>query len=201
VSPEALLSSPALPWAVLAALPVVLVAVTPFAKVSVVLGALRTGLGAEALLPLPLMLAIGVLTTGLVMAPVVEALLRHLATAPALGDVPVWSGWLDPWVAFLRRHASPDEVSAFSRLLARPAADPIVVVAAFFFTELAEALVMAIAILVPFLLVDLVAAQALALVGLVPQPLPLLTLPVKLLLFVALGGWNAVVVALVEGYR
>ncbi len=60
---------------------------------------------------------------------------------------------------------------------------------------------MAVLVLVPFVAVDLVVAQAIALWGITSQPQALVTLPLKLLLFLAADGWDVVVVGLVEGYR
>jgi len=76
-----------------------------------------------------------------------------------------------------------------------------VLVPAFLVTELAEGFAIAVLIIVPFLVIDLVVAQVVTLLGLIQQPIPLLTLPLKLLLFLAVDGWDTVIGGLVEGYR
>ncbi len=193
------------PLAVLAALPLVLAIATAFTKSSVVLGALRIGLGAETLLPWSAMLALALVVTGIVMAPV---LLQTLAIVDAAGglealnttDPSTWRAVVGPLEGFLRRHTAPDELSFFAQLQGVPIDDPRALVPGFLVTELAEALHMAVLILLPLVLVDLVVAQALTLLGLAAAPGPLVTLPLKLLLFLAAGGWDVVIGGLVEGY-
>ena len=157
-------------WAVLVAVPLALVLATAFTKASVVLGALRVGLGAEALLPLPVVLAIALVVTAVVMAPTAAATLDVLDDAgglPALSDLEQARALLAPLGAFLERHAAADELEFFAELQGRAAADPLVVVPAFLVTELTEALAMAVVIIVPLVLVDLLVAQVLVLWGLV----------------------------------
>jgi flagellar biosynthesis protein FliP len=59
---------------------------------------------------------------------------------------------------------------------------------------------MAVVILVPLVLIDLLVAQVLVLVGLNNQPTALITIPLKLVLFLGIGGWDVVIGGLVEGY-
>ncbi len=193
-------------WVVLAGVPLLLALATSFTKCTVVLGALRVGLGAEALIPLPAVLAIALLVTAMVMAPVATAMAGVLeggggVDAYASGPLSGWAPVLEPLRGFLERHASAAELEFFSDLQGRASSDPLVLVPAFLVTELTEAFQIVVFVVVPFLLIDLVAAQALGLMGILQQPLPLLTLPVKLLLFLAVGGWDVILGGLVAGYQ
>lgn len=193
------------PWFVLVALPLVLVVATAFTKASVVFGALRVALGAQQLLPWFAMLALALVVTGVVMAPVgldSAAAISAAGGLDALGsaDATTWAQVLEPLRAFLVRHASTEELSFFAELQGVTPSDPRALVPAFLVTELSEALHMAVLILLPLVLVDLVVAQALTLLGLANAPGPLVTLPLKLLLFLAVGGWDVVVGGLVGGY-
>jgi type III secretory pathway component EscR len=201
--PEAALPS----WtaiAILAALPLVLAAATAFTKASVLFGALRVGLGAEALLPVAAVLALALVVTAVVMGPVAADVWSEIEARGGVGGL---SGSprlvldaVEPWRAFLQRHADPEELEFFAGLQGRSADDPVVVVPAFLVTELGEALAMAVVVLVPLVVVDLLVAQTLALVGLAQLPVPLVAVPLKLLLFLAIGGWDVVVGGLVQGY-
>ena len=200
------LSATTVVWLGVLALPLVLALVTAFTKVTVVLGALRVGLGAEAILPMPAVFGLALVVTSVVMTPTADGILDAVET---VGGVSVlahaspstWMEVFEPLVAFVQRHASPDELEFFAQLQGRAITDPLVLVPAFLVTELTEALAMAVVILVPLVLVDLVLAQILVLLGLVNQPTALVSVPVKLLLFLAVGGWDVVVGGLVEGYR
>lgn len=192
-------------WVGLAALPLVLALCTAFTKSMVVVGALRTGLGAEAFLPWPIVIAVAAVITAVVMAPVGGALAGALETAGGLEAVlqaPVERGasLVTPLLDFTARHADPAELEFFAELQGRSLEAPWVIVPAFLVTELTEALAIAVVILVPFVLADLVVGQALVLSGLSAVPQPLVSVPVKLLLFLAVGGWDVVIGGLVKGY-
>lgn len=192
-------------WVGLAALPLVLALCTAFTKSLVVVGALRTGLGAEAFLPWPIVLAVAAVITGVVMLPVASALALALESVGGLEAVtqsPVEHGpaLLQPLLDFMQRHADPGELDFFADLQGRSTQELWVRVPAFLVTELTEALAIAVVILVPFVLADLVVGQALMLGGLAAVPQPLVSVPVKLLLFLAVGGWDVVIGGLVKGY-
>ena len=194
------------PWLVLAALPLVLALATAFTKATVTLGALRLGLSAEALLPLPVVFAVSLLVTAMVMAPTAAALWEGIEAAGGLsavasGPLEGWGPVLEPLTQFVRRHADPDELTFFAQLQSRSIDDPLVLVSAVVVTELAEAFAIAVVILVPMVVVDLLVAQGLVLVGLVNQPTAIVTAPIKVLLFLAVGGWDVLIGGLVEGYR
>lgn len=181
-------------WLLLSIAPLVAVCCTAFAKASVVFSAVRVGLGAEALLPWSAVFALALVVAAAVMGPVAQEI-----AALQGGPVDVL-GMFEPLAAFLRRHADPGEVAYFAGLGGVADGHPLALVPAFLVTELGEALQMAAVILIPFVLVDLVLAQLVALIGLSGQVQPAVSLPVKLLLFLAAGGWDIVVRGLVEGY-
>lgn len=192
-------------WAVVIGLPLVLTLATAFTKSTVVLGALRLGLSAEALLPAPVILSLALVVTAIVMAPTAAATFDAVRDAGGLealvaGPLDDWRPTAGPILRFVERHADPGEVQFFADLAGRTPADPTVVVSAFLVTELTEALSMAVVILLPFVVVDLVAAQALALAGVQAPSSQLVTVPLKILLFLAVGGWDVVIGGLARGY-
>lgn len=188
-------------WVALLAILVLFASTTAFVKASVVLGALRIGLGAEALLRWPTMAALALLVTALVMAPTAAAILERW---PADGGATSWAGWvelLEPLRAFVVRHADAEELAFLADLQGAPVDAPLVQVGAFLLTELHEALVMAVVILLPLVLVDLLVAQVWLLAGFGSQLPTLVVVPLKLVLFLAVGGWDIVIGGLVGGYR
>ncbi|KIG15770.1 Flagellar biosynthesis protein FliP [Enhygromyxa salina] len=191
---------------ILGALPLLLAACTAFTKISVVLAALRLGLGAERLLPYGSMLALALVVTTLVMAPVAEGCLAALDMAGGIEAVmvaPLEVGGqvLSPLWGFLADHADPNQIEVFSDLSERGPEQPAVLVPAFLLSELARGLSLAVMILLPFVVVDLICAQVLVLLGLNQTPTAVVALPAKILLFLAADGWTTVIVGLVEGYR
>jgi flagellar biosynthesis protein FliP len=195
----------ALGWLLIAAIPLLLVACTAFTKVAVVLSALRIGLGAEVLLPFAVILVLALLVSGLIMAPVgvetVEAVVG-LGGPERLFDanLAAWSQVAEPLLRFLRTHASPDEIDFFSGASQVAPEDPRALVPAFLVTELTEAITMTVLILVPFAVIELVVAQVLVFLDLSNVQARIITLPLKLLVFLAAGGWDLVIGSVVEAY-
>ncbi len=193
-------------WAALTAAPLLAITCTAFTKASVVLSALRVGLGAELLLPWSAVFALSLAITAVVMGPVAAASLEALESAGGIENLTQGPGSqiavvLAPLLEFLARHADPGELGFFVELQGVPAEHPLALIPAFLVTELGEALQISLLILVPFVLVDLVVAQVLLLLGLNSgSSQPLVSLPLKIALFLAVGGWGVIVRGLVEGY-
>jgi type III secretory pathway component EscR len=195
-----------LAWALLTAGPLLAITCTAFTKASVVLSALRVGLGAEQLLPWSAVFALSLAITAVIMGPVATASLQALGEVGGIAGLREGPGSqistvLAPLQEFLARHAEPGELDFFADLQGLHAEHPLALIPAFLVTELGEALQISLLILVPFVLVDLVLAQVLVLMGLGGgQTQPLVGLPLKIALFLAVGGWDVIVRGLVEGY-
>ena len=203
--------------AALALLPFAFMGMTAFLKISTVLHIVRGAIGAQNIPTNPVIMALAVALTLLAMAPVgarigermgpvLEASQRpttELVTAAqqAIGE---------PVRDFLRTNVSQREQRRFVELArsswpedARETVgdnDFVVLVPAFMVTELIEAFALGFAIYLPFLVVDLVIANVLLALGMQMMNPTQVSLPFKLLLFVAVDGWGLLAQALVTGY-
>lgn len=197
------------PWSmylVIGAIPLVLAGASAFTKVTIVLSSVRVGMGAQQLLPVTAMFTLALMLTGVVMMPVlteigaglagIEGSLADLAREPRQAGVA-----LQPLWAFAARHASPEELRFFADLNGVGVDAPGAYIPAFLVTELTEGLYMAAVILIPFVVVDVAIAQVASMIGMGNLQVALVALPLKLLLFLAAGGWDVVVRGLVEAYR
>ncbi|MBL9105856.1 MAG: EscR/YscR/HrcR family type III secretion system export apparatus protein [Myxococcales bacterium] len=193
-------------WVALTVAPLLAITCTSFTKISVVMSALRVGLGAEVLLPWSAVFALSLVLTAVVMGPAAAASYAALAEVGGIESLSRGPGSalttvLEPLQGFLQRHADGGELEFFAGLQGVAPDHPLALVPAFLITELGEALQVSLLILVPFLLVDLVLAQVLVLMGINhSQPQALVGLPLKISLFLAVGGWEIVVRGLLEGY-
>jgi type III secretion protein R len=111
----------------------------------------------------------------------------------------------------LKANASEREQARFFKVAvdARPqaergkvAADDVsVLVPSFVVTELTEAFAIGFLIFLPFLIIDLVVSNVLLALGMQQLSPTQVSLPFKLLLFVAIDGWGLLSQALVSGYH
>jgi type III secretion protein R len=198
----------------LALVPIALVTLTSFLKMAVVLGVVRSALGAPQVPPTTAVTALALSLTFVVMAPVGEAALAAARGAPPARDVEgtlvAAAAAAEPLRGFLSRFARPDDRELFldlsrrSRAAAAAAApgerDLSVLVPAFVVSELRRAFTIGFLVFLPFLVVDLLVANVLVALGLAQLSPTSVALPFKLLLFVAVDGWNLLARGLVLGY-
>lgn len=205
-------------WALVFLGPVVFVASTSFAKVTLVLSAVRLGLSPRGLIPWSIVTALSLLLTVVIMSPTLEALVqpvlalwRHASATPLdeLTGTPkaleIMGGLLAdagaPLQEFMSRHTDADILERV-RETASPAETGIGVTSlAFLISQVTEGLAMAVMVLVPFVVVDLIIAQLLGIIGAGEQVSPHLALPAKIAVFLAAGGWTLLLTSLWESYR
>ena len=203
--------------ALLGLLPFVFMSLTSFVKISTVLQITKSAIGAQSVPSNTVVMALAAALTLLAMAPVgetisqrvVAAIAEEKPTAQMAADV--YEAAAEPLRGFLSANASPRETQRFLRLAkaARPAADRdavaardfAVIIPAFMVSELIEAFALGFAIFLPFLVLDIVVGNVLMALGMQMMNPTQVSLPFKLLLFVAADGWGLLAQALVTGYR
>jgi len=200
-------------------LPFAFMTLTAFVKISTVLQIVRGAIGAQNVPSSTVIMAFAGALTILAMAPLGTRLsdrISPLLTPSAQTETTEWflgvaAAAKEPVVSFLRQNASERERTRFFEIAraARPPAerdvvqrdDLTVVVPAFVVSELLEAFALGFAIYLPFLVIDLVVANVLLALGMQMLNPGQVSLPFKLLLFVAIDGWGLLAQTLVTGYK
>lgn len=191
-----------------ALLPAAVLACTNFVRFVIVLGFVRTGLGTPSAPPTQVVMGLALFMTLFVSAPVASEVYDR-AVAPYLAgalDAPrALEAATPPLRDFLLAHAAPRDLELFYSVAEapRPAGPdevPLrIAIPAFMLSELTAAFSIGLTILLPFLVIDLVAATILTSLGMVMVPPQVVSLPLKLLVFVLIDGWHVVVEALLRG--
>jgi type III secretion protein R len=198
--------------------PIALVMVTSYTKIVVVLSLLKNALGLQQVPPAIVTNGLALVLSWYVMYPVgiqvVEAIeadqLRPKA-AQTLTIMDIYDRAKTPMREFLNKHAKAHEraffMDAARRLMGDKFAatlvdtDFVVLVPAFAISELTEASLIGVVIALPFIVIDLLVANVLMALGMQMMSPTMISLPVKLLLFVMLDGWSRLAHALVLTYR
>ena len=76
-----------------------------------------------------------------------------------------------------------------------------ILVPAFMTSELKRAFLIGFYLYIPFVLIDVVVSSTLMAMGMIMLPPSMISMPFKLLLFIALNGWELLFSALVQGFR
>jgi flagellar biosynthetic protein FliP len=204
-----------LPLDVLAALtaltvaPFIVVMSTSFVRIVVVLSLVRSAIGAAALPPNSVLTGLALVLTAAIMAPAAARISREAVDPYARGAISQ-SVFLNraaqPLREFMLRQSHADDIALFRRVARRPeepaAQMPLVVlVPAFVVGELRDAFAIGLALYLPFVAIDLAVASILMGLGMFMLSPPVISLPVKLLLFVMVDGWALVCGGVASSFR
>jgi len=192
-------------------LPAIILSCTSFVRFIVVLGFVRTGLGTPAAPPNQVLVGLALFMTVFVSAPVAMDMYNAGGKqyfAGQLDEKAALEAALPPLRKFLIAHTGDADLELFleaSSAKQRPATIDDVplraLIPAFILSELRTAFKIGLTILLPFLVIDLVAATVLTSLGMVMVPPSVVSLPAKLLVFVMIDGWHLVVESLLRGVR
>lgn len=188
--------------------PALVLSCTTFARFVVVFSFLRTGLGTAGAPPSQVLVGLALFMTIFVMAPTATAV-HEVAIAPYLSSTLSETEALEAATPILRKfllhHTRQSDLGLFYEVSneARPESPdevPLrIAVPAFVLSELKTAFEMGFIVLLPFLVIDLIVATVLSSLGMVMLPPAVVSLPIKVLVFVAADGWNLVVGSLLRG--
>lgn len=194
---------------VLSIAPALLVMLTSFTRIVITFSLARQALGSPSVPPNQVIVGISLLLSFVVMAPTFSKI-NDAALQPLLDDKITISEAIDraedPMRAFLLKNTRDSELSSM-RKIAGENPDSAVsttgfvpLATAFVLSELRTAFTIGFLIYIPFLIIDLVVASILMSLGLMFLPPSFVSLPVKLLLFILLGGWTLIAETVVRSF-
>jgi flagellar biosynthetic protein FliP len=199
-----------LPWLLLFPfLPALLLAFTAFTRIAVVLFLLRQGLGSHTAPPNLVLMGLAVLLTIFVMSPALktidaEAYQPFLSGALTFNDAAEKAAL--PLKSFMLRQTRAEDLSLFTeddKTIDPKQVDSVPLAAlapAFLTSELKTAFQIGFMVVLPFLVIDLVVSAVLTALGMIMLPPQLVSLPLKLLLFVTVDGWHLLVGSLLGSF-
>ncbi len=196
--------------------PALLMMTTCFVRIVIVLGLLRQSLGTQQLPSNQVVTSLALFMTLLIMAPVWnqvydDAVLPYTSHEISLEDA--WEAGIKPVRGFMsaqiERTGNSGDVWLFYKYLPADTPSPssyddvpiTVLLPAFMLSELKTAFLIGFQIFLPFLVIDLVVSCVTISMGMFMVPPVLVSLPMKLLLFVLVDGWHLVVGMLMDSFQ
>lgn len=193
----------------LSLLPAIVLTMSSFARIVVVLGFVRHGIGTQQSPPTQVLVGLALFLTAFTMAPVTSAIARDAwgpySNNQITGEVAVDRATA-PLRSFMLRQTRESDLALFyeAARLPLPRTEeevPLRIAApAFVVSELTTAFQMGVMVLLPFLVIDLVVSALLMSMGMMMVPPSTLSLPLKLLLFVLADGWHLLVGSLLRSF-
>jgi flagellar biosynthetic protein FliP len=155
--------------AIVAIAPLLLVMTTSFVRIVVVLGLVRSAIGAQALPPNIVLVGVSLALTFVVMTPTIDQIARQTLEPYGhgkLNQAQLIANGIAPLRAFMLRQTHTKDLALFERIAhepdVAPAAIPLsVVMPAFVVGELRNAFAIGFALYLPFLAIDLAVASIL----------------------------------------
>ena len=195
---------------VLSLAPSILIMLSSFTRIVVVLSMLRSALGLQQTPPNTVIISLALFLTLFTMMPVAKTIYSE-AYEPyqekQINSTVALQKAAEPLRAFMLKQTREKDLQLMLQLAKEPLpsrADEIKfyqLVPAFLLSELQTAFQIGFMIFLPFLLVDLIVSGILMTMGMMMMPPMTISLPIKILLFVLIDGFNLVVQALVTSFH
>ncbi len=193
---------------ILSVAPGLLIMVTSFTRFVVALSFLRSGLGLQSSPPNLVMISLALFMTFYVMAPTFDRAWQTglkpmmdntITEQEAYGKV------TEPFREFMLAQVRDKDLNLFEDLSKgsfqikdRATIDLRLLIPAFMISELRRGFEIGFLIVLPFLVIDIIVATLTMSIGMMMLPPSVISLPIKVLFFVLIDGWNLLVGSLVR---
>lgn len=195
---------------VLSLAPAILISMTAFVRIAVVLSMLRHAFGMQETPPNTVLISLALFLTFFTMAPVLDkmntgAVEPYLANKITLSEA--YARGSAPLRDFMVRQTREQDLALMVELARDKVPQSVEevkmvhLIPAFMLNELRTAFQIGFVVFLPFLLIDLVVSSVLMSLGMMMVPPAMISLPLKVLMFVLIDGWNLVVRSLVMSFR
>jgi flagellar biosynthetic protein FliP len=193
---------------VLSVAPGLLIMVTSFTRFTVALSFLRTGLGLQSAPANLVLISLSLFMTFFVMAPTFDKAWRD-GLQPlmdnAISQEQAFGAITEPFRQFMLSQVREKDIALFEELSRgsfevadRSKVDLRILIPAFMISELRRGFEIGFLIVLPFLVIDMIVAALTMSMGMMMLPPSVISLPVKILFFVLVDGWNLLVGSLVR---
>ncbi len=192
---------------VLTLAPSILVMMTSFTRIIVVFQFLKQALGTTTQPPSQVLTGLALFLTFFVMQPVLNEanqkgiqpyLKQEITQQQAVDNI------IQPFRNFMLKHTREEDLGLFIKLSGanKPKSiddvSTMTIIPAYTISELKVAFQIGFLLFIPFLVLDMIIASTLMSLGMFLLPPQLISLPIKILLFILVDGWNLIITSLIN---
>lgn len=193
---------------VLSVAPGLLIMVTSFTRFVVALSFFRSGLGLQTTPPNLVLISLALFMTFFVMAPTFDKAWQN-GLKPmmdnAIDQNQAYVETTQPFREFMLNQVREKDIALFEDLSVgrfevkdKKTIDFRILIPAFMVSELRRGFEIGFMIALPFLVIDMIVATVVMSMGMMMMPPSVISLPVKILFFVLMDGWNLMIGSLVR---
>jgi len=195
---------------ILSIAPAILIVMTSFTRIIVVLAMLRHAFGMQQTPPNTVLISLALFLTVFNMMPVLENINTEAFQPFVDSKIDTQTAFyrgMQPLREFMIRQTRENDLALMVELSHAEMPDTVSdvknmqLIPAFMISELKTAFQIGFVIFLPFLIVDLVIASILMSMGMLMVPPMMISLPIKILMFVLIDGWNIVINSLMSSFN
>ena len=195
---------------ILSLAPAMLIVMTSFTRIIIVLAMLRHAFGMQQTPPNTVLISLALFLTAFTMMPIFSSINTQAFQPYLKGEVTSSNAFkigMEPLRAFMIKQTREKDLALMLDLSKQDKPDSIekisnfVLLPAFMLSELKTAFEIGFIIFLPFLLIDIIVASILMSMGMLMVPPMMISLPIKIMMFVLIDGWNLVVSSLVSSFH
>ncbi len=191
--------------------PAILILLTSFLRISIVLSFVQQALGTQQIPPRQVLIGLALFLTLFVMWPVFQEINQNALQPLSNGTINVSEAYtesISPLRVFMYRQmqSSPENIRLFMRMSGLDTPQTLadvpsyVLIPSFVLHELVLAFKMGVLLFIPFIIIDIVVASITMSMGMILLPPILISLPIKLALFVLVNGWELLMQQLILSF-
>lgn len=190
--------------------PSILIMTTSFTRIIIVLSLLRNALGLQQSPPNQVLVGIALFMTFFIMSPVIGEINKTAYQPYVSNEITLQqaeTNALKPLREFMFKNTENTSMKTFLKMANTESVKTLdeipthVLIPAFIMSELKKAFMMGFIIYLPFLVIDIIVSSTLMSMGMMMLPPMMISLPLKLALFVLVDGWSLTIESLVHSFK
>lgn len=195
---------------ILVFIPAIIMTSTCFMRIAIVLSMTRQALGTMQTPPNQVLIGLALFLTISIMGPIMNQVYNDAIVPFSENQITheeALQKFFAPLKKFMLRHTREQDLALFVEVQKiDPPESPeelgaTVIIPAFIISELNTAFQIAFLIYLPFLILDMIISSVLTSMSMITLPPTVISLPIKLMLFVVIDGWHLIIGNLVNSYH
>lgn len=191
-------------------IPSLLMTMTCFTRIAIVLALTRQAMGTAQTPPNQILLGLALFLTFAIMGPIFTTIYDDAVvpyTEDKIDHKQALHDAFTPLKTFMLKHTREQDLELFVEVTRTTLPEspqqlgPSVVIPAFVLSELNSAFQIGFLIFLPFLILDMIISSILTSMSMITLPPTIISLPIKLMLFVVIDGWHLIIGNLISSYH
>jgi flagellar biosynthetic protein FliP len=195
---------------IIALAPSILIMMTSFTRIIIVLSFIRNAMGLQQTPPNQVLVGIALFLTFFIMSPTINTIYKTAYQPLANNQITTekaCTNAMKPLRTFMFKNTETSSMNTFISMAGMKKPSSLskipsqVLIPAFIISELKRAFLMGFLIYLPFLVIDIIVSSTLMSMGMIMLPPTMISMPLKLALFVLVDGWGLTVSSLVGSFK